>query len=81
LIAEKSDQAVSRRLGSNSTRPAFNFKVKFLEQSTQSQKCSIDIGWVWNPKNLPPFKRMSCLGHFGLAHLEIIKAKKSGPIV
>jgi hypothetical protein len=55
--------------------------VKFREQSTQSQKCSIDIGRVWKPKNLPPSKRMSCLGHFGLAHLEIIKAEKADPTV
>lgn len=37
-----------------------------------NQKCSTESVPVRKPKNLPPSIRMSSLGHFGLAHFEII---------
>jgi hypothetical protein len=37
-----------------------------------SQKFSILLSFAAKPKNLPPSSRMSCRGHFGLAHFEII---------
>jgi len=57
----------------NSTVPAFSFRVKFFAQLMQSQKCSIRLADVGNPKKRPPSIRMSNREQRGLAHLEIIR--------
>src|SRR5437764_13232555 len=61
----------------NCTFPCSCFRVKFLEQLTHNQKCSIPFLEVGNPKNLPPSRRISSLEHFGLAHFEIIGCQAS----
>lgn len=65
-------QAVFLSLRSNSTRSSMCRRVKFLAQLLQSQKFSIALSFVGNPKNLPPSMRMSILEHCGLAHFEIM---------
>jgi len=68
------DQAILRSSRAvSSTVPAFSFRVKLFAQVMQSQKCSIRLADVGNPKKRPPSIRMSNREHRGLAHLEIIR--------
>ena len=68
------DQAILRSSRAvSSTVPAFSFRVKFFAQLMQSQKCSIRLADVGNPKKRPPSIRMSNREQRGLAHLEIIQ--------